>query len=172
MEIDRPIAIAVTLFIILLVFFYLFLPQYREVEDLQAEIMSGRAELADRENYFESIVDNYRKLIENEENLMKINTAVLPDPSIPSLVYFLEEKSNENGLILRELNLGQIDYTGEEVKSAKFSFLLTGSYSGFRPFLQSLETSSRLIDIEKISFEVEDYGRIYDFELDIKIYFN
>ncbi len=171
MEIDRPIAIAVTFFIIILVFVNLILPEYVKVRELQSEILARELELFNKEDYFKSIASSYGKLLERKDNIKKINTAIPSEASIPSLVYFLENKAKENGLVLREITLGSTRSSSlDEIQEINFSFRTRGSsYLAFRRFLDSLEESSRLIKIEGISFERER-GDIYEFNFQIKTY--
>jgi len=170
MEIDRPISIAVTLFIIIFVFFYFIFPEYENVKNLQAEILTREMELSGREDYFKGMVSIYNNLLERRENVIKINTTIPSSTLIPSLVYFLEEKSKLNNLALRDINLTTIRSSGvDEIKESRFSLNLRGNYLNFRRFLNSLENSSRLINIERIHF-TQERENVYDFVLNIKTY--
>jgi len=187
MEVDRPIAIATTLFVILIVIFYLVMPKYQEVKGLQSEILIKEAELTGREKYFREIANTYQKLVEHRENVEKINTALPEDPSIPPLVYFLEDQSLKNGLILENVELLRAIPSEEKIKIKQTRLLmeLHGSYSSFRNFLASLENSSRLIEVENILFTTKrekgaaareeqegavPVGGIHEFRLNIKVY--
>jgi len=58
----------------------------------------------------------------------------------------------------------------KEIKEMNFELGLSGSYSSFKNFLSILERSSKLIEIEKISFSVGEKEKPWDFNLGIKVY--
>ncbi len=177
MKLDRPIAIAVIVFIILAVIFYFVLPRYREIREFQIKIAEKEAELKGKEDYFRGIAEVYQKLVENEENIKKINTALPDKINYPALISFLQEKSQENGLVLRTVNLGGTSQARgkEKLNQTNFSLRVDGSYSAFRNFISSLENSSRIIELDNVSFSsratrTEEEPNIYQFSLGIRVY--
>jgi len=165
MKVDRPIAIGVILIIVLVVSFYLVLPRYREFKELRSKITTREAELEAREEYFAQVRDTYQRLVENKENIEKIKSALPDEPSVPAMVYFLQEKTEESGMVLDGFNLQQAApgtraAQRTKVKKTGFSLKLKGTYKSFRVLLEKLEKSSRLIEVEDISFgSLEEISR-------------
>ena len=173
MEIDRPIAIAVILFITLGLGFFVVAPKYQGFKDLQIKISEQEAELKGKTKYFLEIVKAFEKLKENKESIEKIDSALPPEFSLSSLVNLLQQKTAENGLIFQRINLHKIlpITEGRKIQENHFFLEVSGAYSSFRNFLSSLEKSSRLIEIESISFtsrkEIEGF---YSFKLTIRVH--
>ena len=108
MQIDRPIAIAITLFVILLVVFFLVVPEYRTFKNLQTDLGIKRAEYRAEFDYYVEIAKTYAELKVREDEVKKIDDALpvaLPaanDPTLAKVLYFLNETAKENGLIIKE----------------------------------------------------------------------
>ncbi len=173
MEVDRPIAIAVILFIILIGIFYFVSPKYQEFTNLQAQISQKEAEYRGRSAYFTDIMNTYDKLKQKEEGLKKINSALPSELSIPDLIYFIQGKSFENGLIFRGANFLKTTLVKEGKKINETSIIIevSGPYPAFKNFLQSLEKSARLIEVEDVYFVVQkEFVGILDFDLTVKVY--
>jgi Tfp pilus assembly protein PilO len=60
--------------------------------------------------------------------------------------------------------------SGDPVGSAEIGFSLTASYDDYIAFLQDLEHSLRLVDVEKISFKPATGANAYEFSMTIKTY--
>jgi len=173
MKIDRPIAIAVILFIILVLGFYFVFPKYQEFKEIQLEVSEKEAEFKGRAEYFAEVGSTFKRLKDYEESLGKIEDALPPTPSLAPLIYFLQTKSSENGLIFRRANLLSVSLVSEksDIKEITFSLEFFGSYPAFKNFLSSLEKSARLIEVESISFvSQQESDQTYPFNLTIKIH--
>ncbi len=173
MEVDRPIAIAVILFVILFVAFYLVVPKYQEFEEFQIKLSKKEAEYRGRSAYFSDIASTYEKLKQKEEILKKIDSALPSSPALHSLVYFLQKKSLENGLIFLKANLLKISpiKEGSRIKETNFSFGVVGPYPAFKNFLMSLEKSARLIEVEDVSFVArKEFEETFEFNVTVKVY--
>lgn len=155
MEIDRPITIAIILFIILILVFYLILPKYQEFKGLQIKLGEREAELKGRGAYYKEIADVYTRINGNKESLEKIEMALPAGPPILApIIYFLQKKSLENGLTLgKVVLLKRTSITPEsEIKEIGFGLTLSGSYPAFKNFLTVLGESARLFEVENITF--------------------
>ena len=64
---------------------------------------------------------------------------------------------------------GQVGASDTDYDSLILSFSVTGSYDTFRAFVESLEQSLRLVDIQSISFSATDTG-VYDYSIAVKTY--
>ncbi len=157
MKIDRPIAIALILFIILLLVFFLVVPEYNKFKILQADLGEKRAEFNAEFDYYNAIANTYSQLQTRQDSLKKIDDALPIESNLGNLVYYLQNKALENGIIIRSLFLSKPSAAnaGEEMQNVKelsFSLSLLGSYSSLGNFIRSLEKSARLFEISSISF--------------------
>ncbi len=171
MTIDRPIAIALILFIILALGFYLVAPKYQEFKKLQVKLGEKEAEFKAKAAYFLGVVDTFKKLRNYEEDLEKVDSALPLNPSLASLIYFFQIKSSESGLIFKKANLFSISLISKksDIKEITFFLEFFGSYFAFKNFLSSLEKSARLIEVENISFTSQvETEQTYPFKLKIK----
>lgn len=179
MELDKPIAIAVMLFIILVLGFYLVLPKYRVFQDLLVRLGEKEAEYQGKAAYFVEVTKTYKELMQYQDSLKKIETA-LPDSFLTApIINFFYQKGVENGLIIQKISIskGGQSSVNTKMKETNISLSLFGSYAAFKTFLSSLERSARLIEGENISFAVTPPSlanpamqETYPIKLDIKVY--
>jgi len=187
MQIDRPIAIAVILFVILLLIFLLVLPKYNAFKDLQVKLGEKKAEFNAKYAYFAEVARVYGELQSRQDGIKKIDDALPVDSNYGRLIYFLQKKAAENGLLVKSLFLSKSSPVSSEsnLKEIGFSLELTGSYSSLNNFIVSLEKSSRLFEVDNISFGSGSSGasgqaaggktqfqtqQTYQFKLSIKTY--
>jgi len=152
---NKLIIIGVSLVLALILGFTLLMPKYQALQVLQANIQEKERELQSKTEYFSQIREIFGKLDDYEEELAKIASALPKDPSLPSLFNFLQRTSAQTGLLLVEADLGSISIPQEgngSHKEIRVSLDLSGTYSALKNFLLALEESSRIIEIEKISF--------------------
>jgi Tfp pilus assembly protein PilO len=176
MQIDRPIAIALTLFIILLLVFFLVVPEYNTFQALQTSLGEKSAQYRAQFDYYAAIEKTYDDLQEHQEDIKKIDDA-LPappqDPTLSNVIYFLQETAKENGLIVKNLFLSQSSSsnagaaTTNSIKDMAFSMDTMGDYPSLQNFIISLENSSRIFEVTSISFGSAS-GPPYSFSLQIK----
>jgi len=158
MQIDRPIAIALIAFIVLLLIFFLVMPEYRTFRSLQAEFSEKRAEYNAKFDYYAEITRAYYDLQSREDGIKKIDNALPENPDLGNIVYYLQKTASENGIILKDLFLSKSApsniKTGNEksIKEIGFTLDLVGSYSSLERFAASLEQSARLFEITSIAF--------------------
>jgi len=158
MHIDKPIVIALTLFVILLLIFFLVSPEYQKFKTLQAELGIKKAEYNAEFDYYSAIAQSYNKLIAYSKDIKKIDSALPSSPSLGKLIYNLQDQTEKSGLILKSLFLtkGLNSTTKEGVKEIAFSLNLIGNYSALENFISALEKSSKLFEITNISFGAGD----------------
>ena len=178
MTIDRPITIALIIFIILLLVFFLVMPEYNTFKKLQTELGEKTAEYNAEFDYYNAIAVTYDELQSHQDDLKKIDDALPQDPTLGDTIYFLQEIAKENGLIVKNLFLSRSSQTslssntGSDVNSVKdiiFSIDLMGDYPSLGGFMISLEKSSRIFEITSIFFG-SITGPPYSFSLQIKTY--
>lgn len=160
MGFDRPIVIATILFIILLLMFFLVVPEYNKFKGLQIELGEKKAEFNAKYEYFSEIARVFDELKNYEDVIKKVDDALPSSPSFGRLAYFFQKKSKENGLIIKDLFLAKYspDDPGSDVKEIVFSLNASGSYPALKNFISSLERSARLFEITSISFSSNSSG--------------
>ncbi|MBU4274224.1 type 4a pilus biogenesis protein PilO [Patescibacteria group bacterium] len=179
MELDKPIAIAVILFIILVLGFYLVIPKYRTFQDLLINLGKKEAELQGKAAYFVEVTKTYKELMQYQENLKKIETALPDNLAMAPLINFIYQKGAENGVIIKNISILKNASVGAntKIKETNVSLNLFGSYNAFKSFLTSIEKSARLMEGGNISFSVTPPSltspliqETYPIKLDIKAY--
>jgi len=179
--------------LILLIGFFLLWPKYQELTGVQAKIEGKKKELQYLQDYFSKLNQLSQKLKKYETQLSKIDFALPSDPSLTllSLVEFLQKASFQNGLIFQ--NLGSFSITSPKsstttsprlsttspellevetpsnIKELYISFEVAGSYSALKNFLNTLEKSAKIIEVEDVSFSSGEETTL-SFSLSIKTY--
>ncbi len=167
---SKPIIIAVSLILALILGLILCLPKYQSWRNLLSEIKVKEIEFQTREEYYSQIREIERKLSEHKEALAKIASALPPDPSLPALFDFLYLTVARSGLVLEDITLERIDLPEEErIKEIYVNLELSGSYSSLKDFLLALERTARLIEVRTISFDSpEDPEEPFSFKIKVK----
>ena len=156
----KSFSIPILLFALLILATYLFLPQYQEFKSAKTQVNQMEARVLETQRYFSDLGQVLENLRNYEDSLEKIESALPDDPSLAALLNFFQRKSSENGLLLKEISQAKV--TKKEVKKGilarveeTYLYLnLSGSYLSLKGFLETLEKSSRLIEVERISIEV------------------
>jgi len=178
MQIDRPIAIAITLFIILLLIFFLALPEYNTFRNLQTQLNGKKAEFNAQYDYYAAITKTYYDLQSKKDDIDKIDDALPSSPDLSRIIYYLQETARDNGLVVKDLYLSKSSSAGAstatdasvgKIKDIVFSADLIGDYGSLESFIMSLEESSRIFEVTNISFNSSSKSP-YVFGLQIKTY--
>ena len=184
MEINKPVATVITIMIALIVLVLFVLPQYQDASLAQAMVNEKAAEYRGKSAYYATVAQLLEKIEVRREVLGKINSALPADFSVAPIVYFLDQKAVENGSTIKSVVFLQVPAVSsdqpmplapsKEVKNVVFTVDLTGSYDGLKNFLNALEKSARLFEVETISFttvkplQVPGGATSYDFKLQLK----
>lgn len=158
-------------------------PAYQGVKDLQAkvgaydealnksqELKRTRDQLISRRNTFppEGLQKLERILPDNVDNIR--------------LIIDINAIAARHSLSIRNIQLGQVSdsttnrnalavgVSGDPVGSVELGFSVSASYEDFLAFLQDLEHSLRIVDVEDISFSVQPDTALYDYTLNIRTY--
>jgi len=158
MYIDRPIAIALIIFTIILLVFFLVWPEYKTLGELQTSLGRKIAEYNAQTGYYGEIEKTYLELQSRKDDIEKINEA-LPaaelDPTFGKLIYYLQGVADDNGLVAKNIFLSETNSTvagAASIKNISFSMDLLGEYSSLEGFLIALEKSARIFEVESVSF--------------------
>jgi len=176
MQIDHPITIALTLFAILLLAFFLVVPEYNTFVSLQTDLSEQKAEFNAKFDYYAAISKAHFDLQNHQEDVKKIDDALPQGFDLGEIIYSLKETAQTSGLIVKNLFLsrsssGNIeDKAGSSLKDIIFSIDLLGNYEALQSFLKSLENSSRIFEVTNISFGSVSGQALQIFSLQIKTY--
>ena len=176
MTIPRPLAIIIGLVISLILVVGFAFPKYQDLKLLKSKIKAKEVELQIEKNYFSEIGKAKEKLKKFEEEISKINSALPPDPYLPSLCNFLQLAASQNGLVLKKIMPSLTGLLGEEkgfssqIKETGMNLTVAGDYSAFKSFISNLEKTARMIELESISFSSSEKEAPIDFNLKIKVY--
>jgi len=167
-----PIVIVVFFVLILIVGAIFLWPKYQELSEIQSNIEGKEVELQNGEEYFADLGKLDEKLGEYPNELPKIDSALPGDPSLSSLFYFIQQASSESGLVLSKISPFNTSFSIERpnIKENTFTINLLGSYPALKYFLSVLENSSRMIEVEGISFFRVQNEDSFDFELGLKTF--
>jgi Tfp pilus assembly protein PilO len=142
---------------------------FDEALDKAQELKKRRDELLSKRNTFSA------------EDIQKLER-ILPD-NVDNIRFIIDINgiAARRNLSLRNVALGTlsdaksarsalaIGSSGDPVGSAEVSFSVTATYEEFLAFLQDLEHSLRIVDVEKLAFKPNENGR-YEFALTIRTY--
>jgi len=179
MTIDRPITIILILLAILLIAFFLVVPEYKMFKKLQAELAEKVAEFNAKHDYYSAVDKAYFELQSRKNDIKKVDIALPEDRNLNELVYFLQKTAKENGLVAKNLFLSPpSSFTKKDQKNKKIvgdvkeivlSMDLSGDYSSLKNFIISLEKSARIFEVIRISFGSAP-NPPYKFSIQIKTY--
>lgn len=192
MEINKPIA-TIVIFIITMISVFLFaLPKYQESMSLQLTLAEKLAEYNSKSDYFKDISKTYEDINKRRVVLEKIDSALPPNIAFAPLVYFLQRKGAENGIVNKSIAFSQVskittlasdskEKSSKELKIITINLDSLGTYQSLKNFLSSLEKSARLFEVESISFvspsrlsggasDPKNQLQSYNFRLVVKTY--
>jgi len=173
------------LLLAILIGLFLIWPKYQELSTLGIDIENKETEFRYIETYFAKLEQTSQELKNYGDQISKINFALSPDSSstLLSLVNFIQNAASQNGLILSKINSFSVSspksqvqgavtpstQAASKIKEISVDFEMTGSYFALKNFLNTLEKSAKIIDVENISFSVKE-REISSFSLKIKTY--
>jgi len=156
------------------------LPKYQDFQDLNKEIKGKERVLQYKEEYYRNLQAVETDIRKYEPELAKIDIALPDDPSIPSLFDFLQRSCSQSGLVINSMGSFSIAassrYTG--LQDVSLSLGVSGPYESLKNLLNVLEKTSRLMDVESISFSplADEQGSksqskdLFGYQLAIKVY--
>jgi len=159
---------------------------------LQKQLIEKQSEYNGKSVYFQKIAQTILEIENKKDSLEKINNALPDSVAFAPLVYFLQTKGAETGLILQTITFSQIPVSSvdiqqtalpdtgglREVKEIGLTVSMLGNYQGLKNFLSALEKSSRIFEVNTISFasqssaarasNQQNQSQIYNFALSLK----
>ena len=192
MAINKLVTTIIMLIITLMVMFLFVLPKYQEFKDLEQSIIQKQSEYQAMADYYAKITKLFSDIESRREVLTKVDSALKEDISFAPLIYFLQIKGIENGLVVKSIvppKDSLESYKGvapkkntKEVKPAVFNISLFGSYQNLKKFLSALDNSAQLMQVNSVSLsalavplvvkssKIQNQKGGYDFNLEIQTY--
>ncbi len=177
----RVFTIPILFFLSFLLIIYFILPSYFDFKSLRQEVSEKEIKVQEQKVYLsnlQEISENLEKETESE-SLEKIDFALPDKISFASLLNFFQEKVSESGLILKSLaqtKTSVFQLEEEEIpsrpkpKETYFNLNVGGTLPSFENFLNVIEKSSRIIEVESIFLKKETREEIIEFNLSLKVY--
>ena len=173
MHIDRPIIIALTLVIILLLVFFLVVPEYNNFKASQVVLGEKVAEFSAKYDYYATISKAMAELQSRKDDIKKIDDALPQNSDLGKIIYFLQETAKDKGLVVKDSFLSKSSVNnskanaGNVIKDISFSLDLSGNYLALGNFISALESSSRIFEITSISFSAPANSVSQNFNMQI-----
>lgn len=155
-------------------------PLWLEISEIQAskdelnKILGRVSQLAQKRD---EVLAEYNSI--PRADLESLEEFFPKNPESGLLLVNLDNLSRENSMLLKNISIteGRAEDLGQnpgEINSFPFQISVSGSYGSFRSFLESLEKSRRLIEINQLSF---DSGKaadrdFYEFSLQANTYWH
>ena len=151
-------------FVLLLTFA---LSKYQDFQSYRLELLRRKAELESRQEYFKNLDYLQAELKKYGPELVKINSSLPSDPLAPALLDFFQKTASENGLVFKRIEFNQTSLVSERPYLLKkgIAIIVDSPYAAFRKFLLDIEKSSRLIQVESLSFALPEKGDVFTFNL-------
>ena len=136
-------------------------PEYADVKNLRGEL-SSKSNLLNNQKIS---IDQVTKLFAQYQSAAKLGESLslaLPeDESISSIMAQINAISQASGLAVQSVGLNYLPAkpaaitltSAKGIGSLKLDLKLSGPYSGFKNFLQSLETNIRIMDMQSLKID-------------------
>lgn len=169
---NKIIVIPICLIITLILGIEVISPRYNFYKLKRAEAEAKSLELEDIRSYYNEVASISGGLEKYSQEIAKIDLALPEELFSPALFDYFQKKTSETGLILKDPgSLSSAPSTiNADIQEHRMSFSMSGSYSAIKKFLSVLEESSRLFEVERISFG-KSGGGSSSFLIDLSIKF-
>lgn len=161
----KAIFLPIFSFLVFAAVLYGLVPPLAKARFLAGELEKQTIALQEAKDYFANLQAVSEQLDQNPDILANVAEALPTEFFLPSLMGFFQTIAAENGLLLRDFNYSEADsaiaiednvpaegLARSFIKTVSFNLTLNGDISSFENFLKNLETSSRLLDVERIDF--------------------
>lgn len=157
-------------FVLLILFGLL---QYQDLQNLKAQANQMRAELESRQNYFKKLGEISGNLSQHPTEMEKVKSAFPTYSSLASALDFFQKTASQEGLVLKKVQLGNVSLVLDSppVENQLIRLEVAGSYPSFKKFISVVEKSSRLINVEFLSFTLPEKEDIFLFNLSVSLNF-
>ena len=171
--IKKPLAITTIILVALFLgTLLLWLPKYQDLSLKLNELKVKKEELKNKKDYFAQLQEISDSFQQYQQEISRVEAALPSSPKIPDFLNFIEKIASQNGLILQSTKMTKAQSLQQpsNIFKVPLDLSLAGSYSAFKNFLSELQSSSRLIELEQLSFSTLDKGQIFKFDLRVRIH--
>lgn len=175
MTINRLLIIAISLIATCLLGYFMVAPKYQEFSQLQTTLGSKEAEYNAKYVYYAEVNRVFNELSKRKDSLDKINNALPNNLSLSPLIYYLQKKSSESGLVIKNLFFTKASAStpNNPLREVVFSMNVIGGYPALKSLLASLEKSANLFEVNSVSFnspltsKISQIAQSYSFTLEV-----
>ncbi len=148
------------------------LSEYKDYLKYAKKLANQKAFLENQTQYYKEIEENFKKLETKRETVDKISSMLPKKLDTSSLVNYFNITSSQCGLVLNDISIssGKSLDKRERIKEHHITLKFSGTYSGLKNFLASIEKSARLFEVDKIVFSAPKEKEVYDFEIQLTVY--
>lgn len=155
MTLKRKVIVSVVFFLILSILLIIFIisPLFLEIKKISLDFPVQKQNLATLEKEVENLQKFKKIWPEISLNLEKINQLFIDDPKVPiDFRYFWEKTARDSGVYLKisPAHLPQTADTDPWTSTA-FNFTSAGSFSNLLNFLEKLQSSDYLIEVQGLN---------------------
>lgn len=155
-------------------------PHYNNVKTLRAQAADYNQILINAKTLQQErnrLVQKYNGFDQNQ--LSKLNAMLPKNPENVKLILELDGIASQYGMALQNVKIDTGDttqtarpgtVTNTDTGTLAITFSMTGPYNGFTQFLRAMQTSLRVIDIDKLSFSAVEDKSNYQYTVGIKTY--
>jgi len=136
------------------VLFVFVIPQYHESKELEVIAKSKEESYENQMDHRQKILAALSQIESRTETLSKVENALPSEFAFAPIVYFLQTKAGESDLAVNSLTFSKSTQKNAqtETEEVRFTVMVSGRYQAFKQFLSAVEKSSRLFEVENISF--------------------
>ena len=156
-----------------LLVFVLVLPVYNGLSDLNAQIFEKETSLQSQQEYFDELIDISEEIEGQGEALEKISSAIPEGGDLANLMNYFQRSASKAGVSMENVSPALIASTQQKkIHANRVNLIISGEYYAFKSFLAIVEKSSRLIEIEDISFQSPtEEGDPFSFNISTRVYY-
>lgn len=162
-----------------LLFWFWTKPTLDELDQLRAQKSAIDKALADSRELQElrdSLLEKYNSV--SGESITRLEKMLPNDAEIPKLTVELENIAQRTGVVIKSANATRVKTVAPDLETSEPSIapdevnlelVVSSAYEGFSIFLDEIQKSLRLIDVDNIVFSAGD-NNFYEFTIKAKAY--
>lgn len=168
------INIGIVFTVAVVIFFFFLVPQFSKWSVARENNINKSKELYDLQRYYEELVELDNELESYQSILDRLDSALPEELSVPSFIIFLQQVTQESGVVLKSFDTSFTSNPlkeGAELKELKMNITVMGRYDSLRNLTSRLKQSAKIVDIESVSFSVPtDEDGMFDFNIGLRTY--
>lgn len=175
---SRILPIVAILFAVAIVFLYIRPVWTGPIKEAKAAIALNKDALAAAKDYAAKQQElSEKKGTISEENLQRLRTFLPDSVDNVGLILDLNALAARSGVSLTDIDVIADSNTDSEtgglhrnpVGSVNLTFSALGTYAALQTFLERVETSARLLDVQSVSIRGSETG-VYTLQMSIRLY--